>query len=108
MATTSYLLRCFCCSNNVPILVGVYPALVDAQDKMAMCVTDKTTEGITAYPTATFDSITSSDGLSACVRMSYTDSIVFNIDNVEYPDIVMSKSTQSYYAFLVITELTNA
>lgn len=108
MATTSYLLRCFCCSNNVPIMVGAYPDLSSAQDRMAMCVTERTTEGETAYPTATFDSITSSDGLSACVRMSYTDSVVLNMDNVAYPDIVMSKSTQSYYAFLVITELTNA
>lgn len=89
-------------------MVGAYPDLLSAQDKMAICVTERTTEGEAAYPTATFDSVTSSDNMSACVRMSYTDSIVLNIDNVEYPDIVMSKSTQSYYAFLVITELTNA
>lgn len=108
MASTSYLLRCYCAFNANPTLIGVYPTLLDAQNKMATCVTDKTTEGSVQYPSATFDTVSTSDGLASCVRMTETGSSFVVIEAVQYPEVLMSRSTQSYYAFLVISALTNA
>lgn len=108
MSSTSYLLRCYCNNSANAILVGAYPTLVDAQTKMSTCVTERTTEGQAAYPDATFDTVTTSDGLSSCVRMSNTGSSFVVIEGVQYPEVVMSVSSQTYYVFLVISELTNA
>jgi len=108
MASTSYLLRCYCANSAVPILVGAYPALIDAQNKMSTCVTERTTEGGDLFPNATFDTVSTSDGLSSCVRMTNTGSSFVVIENVQYPEVVLSTSSQTYYAFLTISELTNA
>lgn len=108
MTSTSYLLRCYCNNSANPILVGAYPTLTDAQTKMGMCVTERTTEGQAAYPTATFDTVSTIDGRSSCVRMTNTGSSFVVIEGVQYPEVVMSVSSQTYYAFLIISQLTNA
>lgn len=109
MTTTSYILTCYSYDGSAPAVIGVYATDTAAISKMSSTVTAKIAEGQAAYPTGTtFDSITSVDGLSSCVRMTSSASMTVNCGGVNYPDFTLTRSAQSYYVVLTVTSATNA
>lgn len=106
--TTSYLLQQYTTTTPFPTSIGIYAVQQDAINKMVALASTATTAGQGEFPASTFDTITSNDGLSSCVRMTSTTSTPISISDLTLPDLQLTMTIQTYYAIFVITALVNA
>ncbi|AYV82229.1 MAG: hypothetical protein Homavirus18_9 [Homavirus sp.] len=103
--TTSYLIMCI---NGIgaPTCKYIATSLADAQTQMASLITTSIAAGQAAYPTNTFTSATSTNGLASVVIMQASVTRGCDINGTIYPELTIANSRQQPYTKMYISTVT--
>ena len=107
MATSSYILQLQDFCDPKPSTIGVYALQSDAISARNTLVTQDITTFQTNYPTSTFDTVTSNDGLATFIRKNDTNSYTCTFDQTTYAEVICSTSGQLVFRAYAVSQITN-